>query len=177
VRHLLEKHQRLRPEKRVQLVQSLLRGDFNNAQLILQETKRFSIITLVTSPVSAFLPSSSDGEPLKREMKSLAARLSDSKFLLDLYGVHDEVLRPIVRDIESLSHSLLLSLIDATVDAMARAVVAMQQEVFRKSLQHEIKSEVMKLRNEALRELIRKLNAKSVGPRDSYVLSELIKCE
>jgi hypothetical protein len=154
VQHLLEKHPRLRPERRTQLVQHLLRGDFDNAHLILQAqgSKRFSsVFNLVTSPLSVFLPSPSDVGSLKREMKSLAARISDSQFLLDMKDVDDEVLRPMGLEIEILS----------------------QHEVSRRNLQHEIESGERRLQSEALLELIRKLNILSAGRRDWYVVFNL----
>lgn len=176
VQHLLGKYPRLRPERRTQLVQSILRGDFDNAQVILQaqESKRlWSVLTLVTSPLSIFLPSPSDKGSLKKEMKSLAAHISDSQFLLEMKYMDDEVLRPMIQDIETLSHSLLSSIIDATARTVAHEVVAMQLEVFRKNLQHEIESGERKLQSEALEEFIRKLNTLSAGPRDWYVVSDL----
>jgi hypothetical protein len=166
VRHLEEKGLHLHPEKRDQLVQSLLGGDFNNAQCILQETKKFASVRAF---FSAVLSSPSDGRLLKKEMKSLAADLSDSQFLLQMKGVQDEALHPMIRDIEVLSYSLLSSSIDATVGAMTGAVVAMQKEVSKTTIRHEIESEEMKLRNEALEDLIRKINARSVGRKDLCV--------
>lgn len=178
VLHLLEKHRRLRPEKRDQLVQSLLNGDFNSAQNILQETKTFSaILTIIPPPILPFFLSPSDGRSLKKDMKRLTVHSSDSQFLLKIKDVHDEVLQPKIRDIEALTHSILLSLIDTTVGTMTREVTAMKQEVFRRTIQHEIKSEEMKLRNEALQEFIQKLNAASTGRNNLFVLSDLIKYE
>lgn len=179
VLHLLERqHRRLRPEKRDLLVQSLLNGDFNTAQEILQETKRFSaVLTIIPSSIRPFLLSPSDGRSLKKDMKRLAVRFPDSQFLLEIKGVHDEVLQPKIRDIEALTHSILSSLIDTTVGTMTREVTAMKQEVFRRTIQHEIKSEEMEFRNEALQEFIRKLNATSAGRNNLYVLSDLIKYE
>jgi hypothetical protein len=174
VQHLLEKHPRLRPERRTQLVQSLLRGDFDNAQSILQESKRLSsVITLVTSPLSLFLPSPSDGGSLKREMKSFAARISDSQFLLKIKDMDDEVLRPVIQEIEILSHSLLSSIIDTTAGNMARVVVAIQHEVFRRNLRCEIESGEWRQQSEALVAFIRNLNTLSAGRRDWYVVSDL----
>jgi hypothetical protein len=172
-RHLLEKHQRLHPEKRAQLAESLLEGDFNTAQCIARETK--TGLTMIPSwirrPFNAIsgLPSPSDGESLIREMKSLAARNSDSQFLLEMKGVHDEVLRPMIQEIEALSHSLLSSLINTTVDTMARAVMAMQREVFKRTLRCEIENKEMKLQNEALKEFIQKLNARSTERNNQCV--------
>ncbi|KAH9976971.1 hypothetical protein BJV77DRAFT_566984 [Russula vinacea] len=102
-------------------------------------------------------------------MKSLASRLSDSQFLLEMKGVHDEVLRPTICDIEVLSRSLLSSLIDRTADAMARAAAEMQQEIFRRTIQYEIESEEIEQRNEALKEFIRKLNAQLALRKDPVV--------
>jgi hypothetical protein len=175
VQHLqvLEKHRRLVPEKRVQLVQSLLSGDFDSAQGILQETKKFAaMFAMVATPFSSLFPSPSDGPGghLKKEMKSIAADLSDSRFLFDLKSVRDEALQPIIQDIQLLSHSLLSSSIDTTVGAMAREAAAMQREALRMTIQHEFESEEMRLQNDALKELIRKVNAFSAGPKELYVL-------
>jgi hypothetical protein len=173
VQRLLEKHPGLRPERHTQLVQSLLRGDFDNAQSIVQESKRLSFVTtLVTSPLSFFRPSPSDGGSLKREMKSLAARISDSQFLLEIKVVDDEVLRPVIQEIEILSHSLLSSIIDTTAGTMARAVVAMQHEDFGRNLRYETESGERRQRSEALVAFIRNLNTLSAGRRDWYVVSD-----
>jgi hypothetical protein len=172
VQHLLGKHQRLRRKKRAKLVQSLLGGDFISAQRILQESRRPSVDfvkTLVATAVRACPPPTSDNESLKREMKSLAVRISDSQFLLDMQGVNDEVLHSIIQEIETLSHSLLSSLIDTTVAAMSHAVMAMQQDAFRRSIEHEIESDEMKRRNEELVGFIRELNAQSAWRKDRYV--------
>jgi hypothetical protein len=130
-------------------------------------------VTLITSPSSLFLPSPSGGGPLKREMKSLAAGVSDSQFLLEMKDVDDEVLRPMIQEIEILSHSLLSSKIDTTAGTMAREVVSIQHEVFRRNLQHEIESEERRLQSEALVAFIRTLNTLSAGRRDRYVVSNL----
>ena len=172
VRHVLGKYPRLLPERRTQLVRSLLRGDFDNAQSILQAQKSKSL-SFVSALTSVFLPSPSDGGSLRREMKSLAARISDSQFLLEIKGVDDEVLRPMIQEIETLSHSLLSSIIDTTAGAMACAVVAMEHEIFRRNLQHEIETRVRRLQSEALVAFIRELNTLSAGRRDWYVVSDL----
>lgn len=178
VQHLLGKHQRLRRKKRAKLVQSLLRGDFNSAQRILEEPKRSSVVfTLVASAVGACPPQPSNDETLKREMKSLSARLSDSQFLLELKDVNDELLRPMIQEIEGLSHSLLSPLIDTTVGAMADAVTALQKDVFKRNIQHDIESDEMKRRNEELAGFVRELNAQSAWRKDRYVLSDLIEYE
>ncbi|KAF8490269.1 hypothetical protein F5888DRAFT_1910021, partial [Russula emetica] len=170
VQHLLGKHQRLRRKKRAKLVQSLLRGDFNSAQRILGEPKRPSIVfTLVATAVGACPPSPSNDETLKGEMKSLSARLSDSQFLLEMKDVNDEVLQPMIQEIQALSHSLLSPLIDTTVGAMARAVMELQQDVFRRNIQHDIERDEMKRRDEEFAGFVRKLNAQSAWRKDSVV--------
>lgn len=177
VQYLLATHPCLRPERRTQLVQSLLTGDFDNAQSILREPKWHSAVsTLVTSTLKAFLPPPSDGgtsRSLKREMKSLAAQISDSEFLLKMKDVNDEVLQPMIQELESLFYSLLSSIIDTTSDTMARAVVARQLENFETNLQHQIESRERRLQAEELIVFIKKLNILSAGRRDWYVVSDL----
>jgi hypothetical protein len=178
VQHLLGKHQRLRRKKRAKLVQSLLRGDFYTAQRILEEPKRSSVVfTLVASAVGACPPPPRNDETLKGEMKSLSARLSDAQFLLEMKDVNDEVLRPMIQEIEALSHSLLSPLIDTTVDAVAHAVMTLQQSVLSKNVQHDIESDEMKRRNEELAGLVRELNAQSAWRKDRHVLSHFIEYE
>lgn len=179
VQHILGKHPRLRRKKRAKLIQSLLRGDFNSAQRILEEQKRSSVVfSFVASAVGACSPPPSDDETLEGEMKSLSARLSDSQFLLEMKDVNDEVLRPMIREIEALSHSLLSPLIDTTVGAMTHAVMALQKDVFRRNIQHDIENDEMKRQNQGLAEFVRELNAQSAAWRkERYVLSEFIECE
>lgn len=177
VKHLLEKHPRLRPERRTQLVQSLLTGDFDSAQSILREPKWHSpISSLLTSTLNAFLPPPSDGgtsESLKKEMKSLVAQISDSEFLLKMKDVNDEVLQPMIQELEILFLSLLSSIIDTTAGTMAHAVVAKQLEILQRKLQDQIESEERRLQAEELVVFIRKLNTLSAGRRDWYVVSDL----
>ena len=176
VQHLLGKHQRLRRKKRTKLVQSLLRGDFNSAQRILEGPNRSSVVfTLVASAVGACSPSPSIDETLKGEMKSLSARLSDSQFLLGIKDVNDEVLQPMIQEIEALSYSLLSPLIDTTVDSMAHAAMTLRQGVFKRNIQHDIESDEMKRRSEELIVFVRELNAQSAWRKDRYVLSDFIE--
>ncbi len=168
VRHLLGKHQHLRPEKRTDLIQSLLEGDFNHAQRLLPDDKKSpTVIGLVATAVNALLPSSSSAESLKKEMKVLAAQQSDSQFLLELKGVDNKELLPMIQDIETLVYSLHSSLIDKTVGAMTHTVVAMQQEHRKRAILDELKNEGMKLRNEVLVEFIRGLNVQLARQQDS----------
>lgn len=177
VQHLLGKHQRLRRNKRAKLVQTLLRGDFNRAQRILEESRRSSVVKLVASAIGACPPQTSNDETLKGEMKSISARLSDSQFLLNLKDVNDELLRPMIQEIEGLSHYLLSPLIDTTVGSMADAVMALQKDVVRRNIQHDIESDEMKRQNEKIAVFVRELNAQSAWRKDRYVLSDFIEYE
>jgi hypothetical protein len=168
VRHLLGKGQHLRSERRADLIQSLLDGNFNDAQQLLQDEKKSStVFGLVVRGVSSLLTSPSSAQSLKSEMKVIAAHLSDSQFLLELKGIDDQQLLPMKQDIEALAHSLLSSIIDKTVGVMTHEVVAMQQEHCRRAIWDELKRDEMKLRNEVLVEFIRELNARSARPQDS----------
>lgn len=63
VQYILGKYQRLRRKKRAKLIQSLLRGDFNSAQRILEEQKTSSVVfTFVASAVGACSLSPSNEE-------------------------------------------------------------------------------------------------------------------
>jgi len=217
VRYLLGKHRHLRPERRADLIQSLLEDDFNHVLWLLQDDEISPVFGLVVAAVGALLyfffrsidvrwggaaflcalaylatrmappkarvrepvrPGGVELEPdallspviaesLKREMKVLAAQLSDSHFLLELKGVDDEDLLSVVQDIEALAHYLFSSLIDKTVEAMARTVTAMQQKHCRKSIRDELNRKEMNLQNKVLVEFIRELNAQSTRGQDS----------
>jgi len=217
VRYLLGKHRHLRPERRADLIQSLLEDDFNHVLWLLQDDEISPVFGLVVAAVGAFLyflfrsidvrwggaaflcalaylatqmaspkarvrepvrPGGVELEPdallspviaesLKREMKVLAAQLSDSQFLLELKGVDNKELLPTIQDIETLVHSLHSSLIDKTVGALTHTVVAMQQEHRKRAIQDELKNEEMKLRNEVLVGFIRGLNVQLARRQDS----------
>jgi hypothetical protein len=166
VQHL-NKRQRLRPENRANLIQLLLQGDFDHAQRLLSDDKKpAAMIRLVLSAVGTLLPSPVGAESLKKEMKSFAARLSDSHFLSQLKGIDDEELLPIMKDVETIAHSLLSSLIDETVESMTHKMAATQQEHCKSAIQNKFRIEELKLRNELLVEFIRGLNARSARRQD-----------
>ncbi len=178
VRYLLGKHRHLRPERRADLIQSLLEDDFNHVLWLLQDDEISPVFGLLVAAVGALLSRGVELEPdallspviaesLKREMKVLAAQLSDSQFLLELKGVDDEDLLSVVQDIEALAHYLFSSLIDETVEAMARTVTTMQQKHCRRSIRDELNRKEMNLQNKVLVEFIRELNAQSTRGQDS----------
>jgi len=110
--------------------------------------------------------SSGSGDSLNRDMRMLAGSISDSQFLLDIQGVTETETRPVIQEIEVLAHAQLGSFIDATVKAMTRNVLTMQQEYCTRSIQHEVESEERKSLNNSLLEFIGDVNAQSSG-RDS----------
>lgn len=164
VQHL-KKHQRLRPERRADLIQSLLQGDFDHAQRLLSDDKKSAAVFRFV--FSTLLPSPSDAVSLKNEMKAFAAQLADSRFLSQLKSIDDQELLPIIQHIEIIAYSQLSSLIDGTVESMIHEMAAMQQGHFRGAIQDELKIEEVKLQNEARVELIRELNAQSARRQDS----------
>jgi len=168
VQHLKEHNKHLRPERRADLIKSLLRGDFDHAQQLLSDDKKSAtMLGFLFSVFSTRLPSPSGSESLKEEMKGFAAQLCDSQFLLQLKSLDDKELLPIIQNIETIAHSLLSSLIDETVESMAHEMAAMQQEHCRSAILDGLRIEYMKLRNKVLVEFIRKLNAQSAGRQDS----------
>lgn len=166
VQHL-KKHQRLRPEKRADLIQSLLQGDFDHAQRLLSDDKKpAAMVRFVFSAVVTFLPSPSDAESLKNEMKRFAAQLPDSQFLSQLKSIDDVELLPIMQDVETIAHSLLSSLIDETVESMTHKMAVTQQEHYNRAIQDKFRIEEVELRNKLLVEFIQGLNAQSAGHQD-----------
>lgn len=167
----LKEHQHLRPERRADLIQSLLQGDFDRAQRLLSDDKKpATILRIIFPSLGTRLPSHSGAEPLKKKMKDFATQLSDSQFLFQLKGLDDKEVVPKIQNIEILAHSLLSSLIDETVDSMTHEMVVRQQDNCRSAIRDELRIEGMKLQNEVLVEFIRELNelnAQSAGRQDS----------
>lgn len=163
----LKKDQRLRPERRADLIQALLQDDFDRAQRLLSDDKKPAAMFRFVLSTLTFLPSPSSAASLKREMKGFAAQLPDSRFLSQLKSIDDKELLSIVQRIEIIAHSQLSSLINETVESMTHEMAAMQKGHFRSAIQDELRIEEMKLQNEARVELIRELNAQSARRHDS----------
>ncbi|KAH9047539.1 hypothetical protein EDB83DRAFT_2267127 [Lactarius deliciosus] len=165
VRHL-DKHPDLPSQTRSELIQALLKGDFYGAQQLLSKTDGEKHAEPGGWAVGNLF-SGSSGDILNRDTKMLAGSISDSQFLLDMEGITDTETRSAIQEIEALAHAQLASAIDATVKAMTRNVLAMQQEYCTRSVQHEIESEERKSLNNALVEFVRDVNEQSSGRRDS----------
>ncbi|KAI0302897.1 hypothetical protein B0F90DRAFT_1935607 [Multifurca ochricompacta] len=169
VRHLLTKHRHLPYETRVEIKQALLKGDFHRAQRMLPKADEKKRSNVVAWAVGSFLYSSGP-ESLKAEMRTLAASIPDSQFLIELKNVEDKDLRPWVQEVEDLVHDQFMSLIDAITKTVTRAVLAMQQEHCRNTIHREIESERRKLLSDALVEFIRVINKQSAASRQDSVV-------
>ncbi|KAI0250873.1 hypothetical protein BJV78DRAFT_1393001 [Lactifluus subvellereus] len=170
IRHLLEKTPTLSPEIRADLTRTILfEGDLYRAQQILPNLKTDKNWG---ARVVGSLFSSPGGDFSERDMKNMAANVSDSQFLLDMKTVEEEEMRSAIEEVEALAHNQLAVSIDETVKAMTRAVLAMQQEHCERSIQHQIESEERGSLSDTLSEFIRDINARSAGQHDSEVYLE-----
>jgi len=173
IRSLLEKHQSLHPEMRSDLIQKILEGNFRHVQQILttklEDNKSPNVGPRGTG--SRFLKPFGSDDALKKEMKRLAANVSDSQFLLDIKKIGDEEMRTLIEQVENRAYEELGYSIDNAVEAMTRIVLDMQKKRCRKSVQQKIESDEKKLLKGALTEFLRGINALSVGRRDSCVFS------
>jgi hypothetical protein len=159
VYHLDKQHQDLRPNKRAELTQSLLEGDFDQAQLILKT--KWSI-TGITRTVGAFFSPanrpSGVGESLKGQMTILSSGVSDPQFLCDIKKVENPNLLSMIQEVEELVHTLLAYSIDTTSQSMMHAVLEMQREQHRILIQREFEGEEKRLLNYALERFIQQIN-------------------
>jgi hypothetical protein len=173
VRSLLEKHQPLHPEMRSDLIQKILfEGNFWHAQQILTKLEDKRLANVGTRGTgSRFHGPIGSEDALQREMKRLAASVSDSQFLLDIKKIGDDEMRNVIEQVENLVYEQLDYSIEKAVEAMTRVVLDMQKKQCRKSMQQKIESEKKELLKDALTEFIRDINALSAGRRDSCVFS------
>lgn len=167
--HLLGKHQHLLPEMRADLIRSIIfEGNFRRAQQMLPKVEDKKKSNTSARGIGALFTGPSDPEDtLKRDMKNLAASVSDSQFLLNMKAVRHEEMRTVIEQVDGLAYIQLGSSINRTVMAMTHAVLEMQKQDCERSIQHEIEIEERKLLSEELAEFIRDINAQSVGRRDS----------
>jgi hypothetical protein len=173
IRSLLEEHRSLHPEMRSDLIQKIvLEGNFWHAQQILSklEDKKSPNVGRRGTGARFHGPIGSE-DTLKREMKKLAASVSDSQFLLDIKKIGDKEMRTVIECVENLMYEQIRYSIDKAVEAMTPVVLDMQKKRCREAMRHKIESEEKRLLNGALTEFIRDINALSVGRRDSCVFS------
>jgi hypothetical protein len=177
--HLLKKHPDLAPGKRTELVQAFLaEEDLQRARQLFpkkDKTKQpaksgknkepgktswysfpFSSITTLFS-----WPKGTDEDSLEEELKQITSDVTDSKFLVELKGIHDKDLEVPIRRVVDLACTQLSSSIDATVKKMAHAVLQMQQEECKGSIQREIDADERKVLRDLLVKFIRRVNESS----------------
>jgi hypothetical protein len=171
IRYLLERNQNLDTEARADLIRTVLfEGNFRHAQQALNRTdeKKRSGPSAWAGPARSLFSASGEGS-LEKEMRTLAAKVPDSHFLLMMKTEGVEELRPVIEEVEELAYAQLNVSIDTTVKTMARAVSAMQQQHCERSILHETESEERKARKKVLEKFIRDINAQAVERQESYV--------
>jgi hypothetical protein len=166
VRYILDRNQNLDTETRADLIGAVLEGNFRRAQNTLNKTEKGSGSS--AWPGRSLFSGSGEGS-LEKEMKTLAARTSDSHFLFLMKNGEVDELRRAIENVEELAYAQLNVSMDATVKTMARAVSAMQQQHCERSIQHETESEERKARKNVLAKFIQDINAQAVGRQESYV--------
>jgi hypothetical protein len=173
VRHLLEKCPELVPGKRTELIKAVLSEDnLQRVQQIFpkpdknnQSGKTSSLFSMLTGFFSG--SKETDEESLRKELKKIISGVSDSNFLLQLKGIDDKELETPIQAAMDLACGQLSSSIDATVRKMTHAVLRMQQEECRKSMQHDVETEKRKVLGGILLDFIRDVNKVSAGRRTS----------
>ena len=174
LKHLLGKNHDLDPGKRAELIKDILsEGNLHEAQKMIPNSNKEKEFGLIAKGlrVLQFFSLQSDTESaeevLKREMKKIAKAVSDSQFLLGLKSIEIEDLRPAIQEAETLAHTSLSSLIDATVKKMTHEVLHMQQDRYKTEIQKEIQAEEARELKDVLVDFIRDLNTKSAGRKNS----------
>lgn len=172
IRFLLEKHRPLPPDMRSDLIQKILiEGNFWHAQQILTKLEDNKLPSVgMRGTGSRFHGPFGSEDILKREMKKLAASVSDSQFLLDIKVLEDEEMRNTIDQVDHLVYEHLGYSIDSVVEVMTRIVLDMQKKQCRKSLKQEIESKEKELLKAALTKFIGDINALSAGQKDSCVI-------
>lgn len=110
---------------------------------------------------------SSEEEYFKTKMKTAAANLPDSQFLLLLENTDDKDLRSTVQNVKALAYKGLSHSVDTVVNNMTHTILAMQRDHGTRTVQAELEKEERKVVRNALIEFIREINKKSVGQQNS----------
>ncbi|KAI9443805.1 hypothetical protein H4582DRAFT_1846182 [Lactarius indigo] len=149
--HLQEKYGHLDPETRSALVQALfVEHDYQRALEVLEESDRSANGSSIATHFVSYLSGSRGEEFFEDQMKTATANLPDSRFLERLESTRDEDLRSVVRRAKTLAQRELSYSIDAVVHEMTHAVLTMQQEHCRMSIQVEVENEERKALDDAL---------------------------
>ncbi|KAH9022040.1 hypothetical protein EDB84DRAFT_1678539 [Lactarius hengduanensis] len=165
VRHLHGKNQDLDPEKRGELIRTLLsEGNLHEAQKMLpisnqkKETRSSSEGLRIVQPFFGG-GTESEEESVEKEMKKISSAISDSEFLIGLKSVEIGGLQPAMQEVEALAHTSLASSIDDIVKKMTHAVLHMQQESCKMEIQKKIQTKQARVLSDALVNFIRDLNS------------------
>jgi hypothetical protein len=172
IRHVSEKYPELAPEKRTGLVQAALSEDnLQPAHHIFPKpnTNSQSGSTSVLRKLTGFLSGSwgTDEELLRKDLKKITNGVSDSDFLLQLKDVDDKDLEAPIQAAVDLACGQLSSSIDTAVKKMSSAVLRMQTDECKRSLQREIETEERKELGDIFVNFSQAINIASAGRRSS----------
>ena len=177
VSHLLKKHPDLPPRIRTMLIQvfpikdDLRRtrhvrpeNDMNNKLGKLPQLPSFSRIVALFSGSTG-----TDEESLRKELKKITSGVTDSDFLLQLEGINDKDLEAPIRRVVDLACTQLLFSIDAAVKNLTLAVLRMQQDECKGSIQRGLEAEQREILRDMLLKFIRDVNKISAGRKTLLV--------
>ncbi len=176
--HLLKKHPDLAPSKRTGLIQAFLaEDDIRRAQRLFSKndkTKESGKTSWLSSPFSKITGlfsgptgTQADEVSLEKELKKITTNVTDSDFLLQLKSIDDKDLETPMRQAVDLACTQLSSSIDASVEKMIHAVLRMQQDGCKASIQHEIEVEERRALRGTLVKFIRDINKTSAKRENS----------
>lgn len=180
--HLLKKHPDLPPGKRTELIQAFLAEE--NLRRVRQlvpkndknkepgkskepgknkESGKTSWLSFPFSKIMTLFSGSkgTNEDSLEEELKKITSGVKDSKFLAELKGIDDKDLEVPIRRVVDLACTQLSSSIDAAVKKMTHAVLQMQQEECKGSIQREIDAEERNVLHDLFLKLIRDVNESS----------------
>jgi hypothetical protein len=173
VHHLLEKHPELDPGKHAELIQAVLSEDnLQCAQQIFPKSDKKNQsgkTSSLWSTVMGFFsrPKETNKVSLQMDVKKITSSVSDSSFLLQLEGVDDKNLEATIQGAIDLACSLLLSSIDTAVKKMTHAVLRMQEDECKRSMQHKIEMEEQKELGGKIVDFVHAINEVSARHRTS----------
>jgi hypothetical protein len=170
VRHLLEKHPEVGPGKRAELIQAVLSEDnLQRAQQIFPKPEKNNQSSSLWSTFTGLFSGSkaTDEESLRTDVKKITSSVSDSNFLLQLKGVDDKDLEAAIQVAVDLACSQLSSSIDTAVKKMTHAVMRMQEDECKRSVQRKVETEERKELSGRLADFIHTVNEVSARRRTS----------
>jgi len=160
---LEDEHKRLSPATRSTLIRALLvERDTQRAFQIIQRRN-----SMFTRMLSTFWADSKEEEDFDIQMRTEAAKVSDSRFLQLLQSSGDEALWPTLQNAKALAQTELSTSLNTVVTNMTHTVLAMQQDAHGKDLRLQLANEERGLLRSALVEFIREINKKSTKGQSS----------